>query len=242
MPSWRSGLRTGPSSRGTSDPVNGGTLPLDHPDLVLRFWKPYDVLTAFTDRDGRATLADYIDVPDVYAAGRLDRDSEGLLLLTRGKRLRTDLMRPDIGHPRTYLAQVEGEPDEQALKALEQGVELKDGRSRPAIAELLAVAPELPPRPVPIRVRKTVSDSWIRLTLTEGRNRQVRRMTAAVGHPTLRLVRESIGEIRLDGLAPGEWLPLSQSEVESLRRSLRRARASSPPARDRRRREPRSHG
>lgn len=190
------------------------------PDLVLRFWKPYGVLTAFTDRDGRETLADHIDVPDVYAAGRLDRDSEGLLLLTRGKALRTRLMRPDIGHPRTYLAQVEGIPDEAALDRLRRGVDLKDGRSRPAEAELLETAPRLPPRDPPIRVRLSVPDRWIRLTLTEGRNRQVRRMTAAVGHPTLRLVRERVGPIGLDGLSPGAWAPLSRAELDSLRASL----------------------
>lgn len=214
----------------------------DDPDLVLRFWKPYGVLTAFTDREGRATLADHIDVPGVYPAGRLDRDSEGLLLLTRGKRLRTQLMRPDIGHPRTYLAQVEGVPDDSALAHLERGVELKDGPSRPAIAELLAEAPELPPRVPPIRVRKRIPDRWIRLTLTEGRNRQVRRMTAAVGHPTLRLVRERVGPIGFDGLSPGEWQPLDQGEVERLRTSLRSAESTSRPANGRHRRAPRSRG
>jgi pseudouridine synthase len=163
------------------------------------------VLTAFTDREGRETLADHIDVPDVYAAGRLDRDSEGLLLLARGKQLRTDLMRPDIGHPRTYLVQVEGVPDAAALGRLADGVELRDGSTRPALAELLDNPPDLPERSVPIRVRRSIPDSWLRLTLTEGRNRQVRRMTAAVGYPTLRLVRERIGPIGLDGLLPGRW-------------------------------------
>lgn len=200
--------------------------PVD-PDLVLRFWKPYGVLTAFTDRDGRATLADHIDVPDVYAAGRLDRDSEGLLLLTRGKSLRTALMRPDIGHPRTYLVQVEGLPDADALAALARGVDLKDGRSRPARAELLEEAPDLPDRDPPIRVRKTVPDRWIRLTLTEGRNRQVRRMTAAVGHPTLRLVRERVGPIGIEGLGPGEWQVLDPLDRDALRDSLRVASGSS---------------
>jgi 23S rRNA pseudouridine2457 synthase len=200
--------------------------PVD-PDLVIRFWKPHGVLTAFTDREGRATLADHIDVPDVYAAGRLDRDSEGLLLLTRGTHFRTQLMRPDIGHPRTYLAQVEGIPDADALTALERGVDLKDGPTRPARAELLAAAPELPDRDPPIRVRKTVPDRWIRLTLTEGRNRQVRRMTAAVGHPTLRLVRERVGPIGLDGLGPGEWEVLGPDDRDALRDSLMAAAGSS---------------
>ncbi|MEZ5244208.1 MAG: pseudouridine synthase [Acidimicrobiales bacterium] len=197
------------------------------PDLVLRFWKPYGVMTAFTDRDGRATLADHIDVPDVYAAGRLDRDSEGMLLLTRGKALRTQLMRPDIGHPRTYLVQVEGIPTAAALDRLARGVDLKDGRSRPATVELLDDAPDLPERVPPIRVRQTVPDRWIRLTLTEGRNRQVRRMTAAVGHPTLRLVRERIGPIGLDGLSPGEWQPLTDGERDALRASLSASGSSS---------------
>ncbi|MEM7140629.1 MAG: pseudouridine synthase [Actinomycetota bacterium] len=214
----------------------------DDPDLVLRFWKPHGVMTAFTDRDGRATLADFIDVPGVYAAGRLDRDSEGLLLLTRGKRLRTQLMRPDIGHPRTYLAQVEGLPSDDALHHLATGVDLKDGRTRPAEAERLESAPALPERDPPIRVRQTVPDCWIRLTLTEGKNRQVRRMTAAVGHPTLRLVRERIGPIGYDGLAPGEWRPLEPRDVDALRRSLREAESTSPPARGRPRRGRRSRG
>ncbi|MDG2027566.1 MAG: pseudouridine synthase [Acidimicrobiales bacterium] len=216
--------------------------PLDDPDLVLRFWKPHGVMTAFTDRDGRATLADFIDVPGVFAGGRLDRDSEGLLLLTRGKRLRTELMRPDIGHPRSYLVQVEGIPSDDELFHLASGVDLKDGRSRPATAERLEVAPTLPDRDPPIRVRKTVPDSWIRLTLTEGKNRQVRRMTAAVGHPTLRLVRERIGAVTLDGLAPGEWEVLDRTERGELDATLRAAAGPSQPARGRRRRGPRSRG
>ena len=213
---------------------------LDDPDLVLRFWKPYDCLTAFTDRDGRETLADHIDVPGVYAAGRLDRDSEGLLLLPRSKRLRGDLTDATIGHPRTYLVQIEGVPSDDALQHLAHGVDLKDGRTRRATAELLTAPPALPPRPVPIRVRPSVPDSWIRLTMSEGRNRQVRRMTAAVGHPTLRLVREAIGSISLEGLAPGEWDALTREEVDELRAGLRSARAASRPVSDRPRRGRRS--
>ncbi|MEM9467692.1 MAG: pseudouridine synthase [Actinomycetota bacterium] len=193
---------------------------LDDRDLVLRFWKPYDCLTAFTDRDGRETLADHIDVPEVYPAGRLDRDSEGLLLLPRDRKLRGDLTDATIGHPRTYLVQVEGIPSGDALHHLSTGVDLKDGRTRPAIAEFLEHEPALPPRPVPIRVRKSVPDSWIRLTLTEGKNRQVRRMTAAAGHPTLRLVRIAIGPITLDGLAPGEWDAITPEEKHELRDGL----------------------
>lgn len=199
---------------------------LDDPDLVLRFWKPYDCLTAFTDPGGRETLADHIDVPGVYAGGRLDRDSEGLLVLARSKRLRGDLTDASIGHPRIYLVQVEGIPSDDALHHLATGVDLKEGRTRPASAEFLETAPDLPPRPVPIRVRKSVPDSWIRLTLTEGKNRQVRRMTAAVGHPTLRLVRWSVGPITLDGLRPGEWRILPRHERDALRASLTKARAA----------------
>ncbi len=225
MPSSRSATPTGRRSPGTSD--RPAVADLDDPDLVLRFWKPYDCLTAFTDRDGRQTLADHIDVPNVYASGRLDRDSEGLLVLARSKQLRGGLTDATIGHPRTYLVQVEGIPSGDALHHLALGVDLKDGRTRPATAEYLETAPDLPPRPVPIRVRKTVPDSWIRLTLTEGKNRQVRRMTAAVGHPTLRLVRWSIGPVTLEGLEPGGWKPLARHDREQLRAGLRAVRGAS---------------
>jgi pseudouridine synthase len=189
---------------------------------VIRFWKPYDVLTKFTDAEGRATLADYIDVPGVYAAGRLDRDSEGLLLLTDSGSLNAQLTDPAFAHPRTYLVQVERIPDEAALQRLRTGVDLKDGHTRPAQVELLAAPPDLPERPVPIRFRKNVPTAWLRLTITEGRNRQVRRMTAAVGHPTLRLVRSAIGPITLAGLQPGEWRDLTPSEVAALQKSVSR--------------------
>lgn len=183
---------------------------------IIRFWKPYNVLTQFTDKDGRPTLADYIALPDVYAAGRLDLDSEGLLLLTDSARLKTRLTDPRYEHPRTYLVQVERIPDEAALKKLREGVELNDGMTRPAKAELLETAPDLPERPVPVRYRKNVADCWLRLTITEGRNRQVRRMTAAIGHPTLRLVRWAIGPITLASLQPGEWKTLTGEEEKAL--------------------------
>lgn len=215
---------------------------VDDSDLALRFWKPFDVLTAFTDQHDRSTLADYVDVSDVYAAGRLDRDSEGLLILTRGKRLRTALMDPTIGHPRTYLVQVEGVPSADAYRQLESGVDLKDGRTRPAQVDALSEPPALPERSKPIRVRQSIPDSWIRLTLTEGKNRQVRRMTAAVGFPTLRLVRESIGPITLDGLAQGHWQALTKPEHKALNESLRSARGSSRSDRDQRRPGLRSRG
>ncbi len=191
---------------------------------AIRFWKPFNVLTQFTDAQGRATLADFIDVAGVYAAGRLDYDSEGLLLLTDSGRLNARLTQPQFAHPRTYLVQVERVPDEAALEYLRRGVELNDGRTRPAKAELIAVPLDLPERSVPIRFRKQVPTAWLRLTLTEGKNRQVRRMTAAVGYPTLRLVREAIGPVTLDGLQPGEWQRLTERELAALWDSARQRR------------------
>lgn len=182
----------------------------------VKLFKPYDVLTQFTDASGRATLKDFVPLPGVYPVGRLDRDSEGLLLLTDDGALAHRLTDPRFEHPKTYLAQVEHVPDEAALEALRRGVVLKDGLTRPAEAELLAEAPALPDRPVPIRFRKNVPTAWIRLVLREGRNRQVRRMTAAVGHPTLRLVRVAVGPIELGDLVPGEWRELSAEEREAL--------------------------
>lgn len=176
------------------------------PRLIL-FNKPYDMLSQFTDRGmdtARATLSDCIAVPGVYPAGRLDRDSEGLLLLTDDGRLQSRIADPKYKTAKTYLAQVEGDVTDAALAALRRGVDLNDGLTRPAEAERIA-DPGLWPRTPPIRVRKSVSDSWISLTIREGRNRQVRRMTAAVGHPTLRLIRWRIGDWTLDGLQPGEW-------------------------------------
>jgi 23S rRNA pseudouridine2457 synthase len=197
------------------------TMPERPPNsTVIRFWKPYGVLTKFTDEQGRPTLADYIDIPNIYAAGRLDMDSEGLLLLTNDSRLSHRLTDPKFEHSRTYWVQVERIPDEHALDQLRHGVNIKGGRTRPARVRLLESPPDLPPRPVPIRYRKNVPDCWLELTLTEGRNRQVRRMTAAVGHPTLRLVRSAIGFITLAGLHPGEWQRLTEEEVTALWRSV----------------------
>jgi 23S rRNA pseudouridine2457 synthase len=176
---------------------------------VILFNKPFGVLSQFTDRgtQGSAarTLSAFIDLPGVYAAGRLDRDSEGLLVLTDDGRLQARIAHPRAKLPKTYWAQVEGVPDAQALQALARGVRLKDGMTRPARARAMAQPAGLWPRDPPIRVRRSVPDSWIELVLTEGRNRQVRRMTAAVGHPTLRLIRARIGDWTLDGLAPGAW-------------------------------------
>lgn len=174
---------------------------------IILFNKPYGVLSQFTDeRQGapRPTLAQFIDAPGFYPAGRLDFDSEGLLVLCDDGRMQARIADPRFKLPKTYLAQVEGEADAAALEALRRGVRLKDGQTRPAEAERLE-EPALWPRDPPIRFRKSVPDSWLRLTITEGRNRQVRRMTAAVGHPTLRLVRWSVGEWSVGGLAPGEW-------------------------------------
>lgn len=188
---------------------------------IIKFWKPYGVLTKFTDAEGRPTLADYIDLPDIYAAGRLDMDSEGLLLLTDSGRVNTRLTDPRFGHPRTYWAQVERVPSEEALDQLRKGVQLKDGLTRPAKAALLGQPPDLPERPVPVRFRKNVPTAWIQLTLTEGRNRQVRRMTAAVGHPTLRLVRWAVGDVTLEGLQPGEWRELNADERKAIAQILK---------------------
>lgn len=182
----------------------------------LKLFKPYDVLTQFTDASGRATLKDFVPVPGVYPVGRLDRDSEGLLFLTDDGPLAHRLTDPRFEHTKTYWAQVERIPDEAALEALRRGVMLSDGPTRPARARRIEGDPVLPDRPVPIRFRKNVPTCWIEIVLTEGRNRQVRRMTAAVGFPTLRLVRVAIGGIRLDGMQPGEWRELTADERRAL--------------------------
>lgn len=184
---------------------------------LIRFNKPFDVLPQFTDRSTeggpRKTLSDFIDCPGVYPAGRLDRDSEGLMLLTDNGRLQAWISDPRNKMAKTYWVQVEGTPDEAALQALRQGVELKDGQTKPAKARRIDEPAGLWARNPPIRVRKSVPDTWIELTITEGRNRQVRRMTAAVGHPTLRLIRYAIGAWTLDGLAQATWEDLEPPKV-----------------------------
>lgn len=173
--------------------------------MILLFNKPYGVVTQFTPLAGHGSLADFKLPKRVYPAGRLDHDSEGLLVLTDDGRLQHALTDPRHYHKRTYLAQVERVPEEAALERLRKGPRLSDGPTRPCRVQLLGKEPDLPPRDPPIRFRKNVPTAWLELTLTEGRNRQVRRMTAAVGHPTLRLFRIRVGPFRLEGLAPGEW-------------------------------------
>lgn len=198
----------------------------------LLFYKPYNVLSQFSDTapsgypsaqkpgapgsSDRLTLKDFIPVPEVYPVGRLDRDSEGLMLLTNHGRIQHQLSDPRYGHPRTYWVQVERIPTAAALEQLCQGVEIKQYRTRPAQVQRLLEDPDLPPRDPPIRYRKTVPTTWLEITLTEGRNRQVRRMTAAVGHPTLRLVRVAIAHLQLQGLQPGQWRELTTVEQQQL--------------------------
>ncbi|MDH5256729.1 MAG: pseudouridine synthase [Gammaproteobacteria bacterium] len=172
--------------------------------LVL-FNKPFQVMCQFTDDQGRKTLGDYIDIPKVYVAGRLDFDSEGLLALTDDGKLQHKIANPKNKMAKTYWVQVEGVPDEKSLQSLARGVRLKDGLTRPATVSLMTEPENLWPRDPPIRERKHIPTQWLELTIKEGKNRQVRRMTAAIGHPTLRLIRYSIGGWTLDGLKPGKY-------------------------------------
>jgi 23S rRNA pseudouridine2457 synthase len=188
--------------------------------LVLN--KPFGVLSKFTDTAGRPTLAGLVAVPGVYPAGRLDQDSEGLLVLTSEGWLQARISDPVSHWPKTYLAQVEGLPDEADLEKLRRGVPLKDGLTRPAGARLVDEPAGLWPRDPPIRFRREIPTQWIELVISEGRNRQVRRMTAAVGHPTLRLVRWAVGPWTLEGLAPGQWRELTTVELALANRAQRR--------------------
>jgi 23S rRNA pseudouridine2457 synthase len=185
------------------------------------FHKPYGVLSQFTQESPKhITLKEYINVPDVYPVGRLDWDSEGLLLLTNDGQLQHRLAHPRFGHRRTYWAQVERIPDADAIYKLQTGVEIQDYRTRPAQVKLLLEAPPVNERIPPIRFRKSVPTAWLEMTLTEGKNRQVRRMTAAVGFPTLRLIRVSIANIQLDDLASGQWREITPLELTKLNHPL----------------------
>ena len=176
---------------------------------TIIFNKPYNVLSQFTDKGTNSsaslTLSDYIEVPGVYAAGRLDRDSEGLLILTSDGKLQNQIASPKFRTAKTYWTQVEGTPDDRAIKTLCSGIELKDGMTRPASVKQIEEPANLWPRTPPVRYRKSVPDAWLEITISEGRNRQVRRMTAAVGLPTLRLIRYSIGQWTIAGLSGGQW-------------------------------------
>jgi 23S rRNA pseudouridine2457 synthase len=187
---------------------------------TIAFNKPYGVLPCFTDSGGRPTLADYIDVPGVYAAGRLDQDSEGLMILTSDGTLAHRITDPRHKLGKIYLAQVEREPNGDALSRLQSGVMLSGQRTRPAEVRVLTETPSMPDRSVPIRFRKNVPTAWIEIILREGMNRQVRRMTAAVGHPTLRLIRIAIGPILLGDLPPGKWRDLGPDEIAQIARRM----------------------
>lgn len=202
--------------------------------MLLLLNKPFNVLCQFTDGDKRQTLADFVTMKDVYPAGRLDRDSEGLVLLTDDGALQHRISHPRHKLEKSYWVQVEGVPDEQKIAALCAKVTLKDGQTAPAKARIIS-EPKLWPRQPPIRVRAQIPTSWLELTITEGRNRQVRRMTAAIGHPTLRLIRHKIGPWSLAGLAPGEW---QEAKIPEEWRTIRGHEMDTPRNRSRRHRRP----
>jgi 23S rRNA pseudouridine2457 synthase len=193
----------------------------EHKRIYLIFYKPFGVLSQFTHEAGRASLQDYGPFPrEVYPVGRLDADSEGLLLLTNDNAVKHRLTEPAFNHPRTYLVQVERIPSEEALERLRKGVIIEGRQTKPAEVTLLEQDPDVPPRPLPIRFRKNVPTAWLEMTIREGRNRQVRKMTAAVGHPTLRLIRTRMANLGLEGLQPGLFRTLTSQEVTELRSSL----------------------